>query len=104
VTLNRGSRSGNTMVDGFGQADSLLCHVGGVGRRREAGELLDGAIGQAGQHVGQVLANGYAQLAAALDEAEDRGDLRHRFFTSQVQTIPTADGNGTHRVFGPICR
>jgi hypothetical protein len=51
VTLNRGSRSGNTMVDGFGQADSLLCHVGGVGRRREAGELLDGAIGQAGQHV-----------------------------------------------------
>lgn len=31
------TRSGNNIVDEFGQAGRLLCHVGGVGRRGETG-------------------------------------------------------------------
>lgn len=31
------TRSGNYIVDEFGQAGRLLCHVGGVGRRGETG-------------------------------------------------------------------
>jgi type IV secretion system protein VirB9 len=44
-----GTRSGKPMVDGFGgRRDKLLGHFGGVGRRVEAGQLVDGAISQAG--------------------------------------------------------
>ena len=43
------TRSGKPMVDGFGgRRDKLLGHFGGVGRRVEAGQLVDGAISQAG--------------------------------------------------------
>lgn len=37
ILLNVCTRSGNYIVDEFGQAGRLLCHVGGVGRRGETG-------------------------------------------------------------------
>lgn len=85
------------MVDGFGgRRDRLLGHFGGVGRRGEAGQLVDGAIRQAGQYVGQVLADGDTQLAAAFNDGKDGGDLGPALFTAQVQPIPPANRNGTH--------
>jgi hypothetical protein len=49
LALENCTRSGKPMVDGFGgRRDKLLGHFGGVGRRVEAGQLVDGAISQAG--------------------------------------------------------
>ena len=67
--------------------DRLFCRFGGVGHRGEFVQGLDGAIGQAGQHVGQIFTNGHVQLAATLDDAEDGGDLRSRFLAAQMQPV-----------------
>jgi len=64
---------------------------------------LDGAIGQGGQYVGKILTNGNAQFVAALDDAEDSGDLGSGLFASQVQPIAAADRNGAHRIFLLVC-
>jgi hypothetical protein len=67
----------------------LVCHFGGVGSGGKASQLVDGAIGQAGQHVDQVLANGDAQFAATLYDAEDGDGLVSGLFASQVlECIP----------------
>ena len=71
--------------------DRLLCQVGGVGRGCDAGQLLDGAIGHAGKHIGQIPANGDAQPATGLDNTEDGGDLGSSLFTSHMQPIFPAD-------------
>lgn len=49
----------------------LLCHLDGVGGRGEFVQRLDGAVGQAGQHVEQVFADRYAESAAAPHDAKD---------------------------------
>jgi hypothetical protein len=85
------TRSGKAMVDGLGgRRDKLLGHFGGVGCGGKGGQLLDGAIGQSGRHVGQVLANGETQLAAAFNDGKDGGDLGSSLFAAQVQPIPPA--------------
>jgi len=55
---------------------------------------VDGAVGEAWQHVGQIFANGHVQFAAALDDREDGGDLRAGFLASQMQQffLPIAIG------------
>ena len=80
----------------------LLCHLGGVGCGREAGTILDRTIGETGQRVSRVLANGHAQLVAAFDDAEDGGDPGSSFLAAQMQPIAPANRNRPHRVFSPI--
>jgi hypothetical protein len=76
------------MVDGSGQpGDRPLCRFGCVGRRGEFGQGLDGALGQAGQHLGQIFANEHVQFVADLDDAEDGGDLRSRFLAAKLRPI-----------------
>lgn len=53
-------------LTGSGRRDRLLCDCQGADRGREAGELFDGAVGEAGQQVSEVGADGDAQLSAAL--------------------------------------
>lgn len=65
---------------------------------------MDGAVGQTGQDVGQILADGDIQFAAALDDAENGGDLWSRFFTSQVQPVLPTNRNRPHRVLRPVGR
>jgi hypothetical protein len=52
---------------------------------------LDGAVGQAGQHIKQVFADGYAESAAALHDAKDGGYLGSRFLASEVQPVTPSD-------------
>ena len=66
---------------------------GGVGGGCEFGEALDGAVGEAGEHVGQVFADGYAEPAAALDDGEDGGDFWAGLLASQVQPVLPSDGD-----------
>jgi hypothetical protein len=53
----------------------LFAEFGGVGCRGQVDQGLDGAIGHAGEHVGQILADGDREPAAALDDGEDGGDF-----------------------------
>ena len=55
--------------------DRLRGQAGGVVGWGESGQRMDGALGQAGQHFGQILANRDARLAAALDDGEESCDL-----------------------------
>ena len=80
-------------LTGSDRRDRLLCLGGGVGCGGKVGQPVDGAIGEAGQHVCQVLANGNAQFAAALYDAEDGGDLGSGLFAAQVQPIPPSNRN-----------
>ena len=80
----------------------LFCQSGGIGRRSEFGQGLDGAIGESRQYVGQVLADGNAELAAAFDDAEDGGDFWTGFLAADVQPIPPSDRNRAHGIFGPV--
>ncbi|HSY71364.1 MAG TPA: hypothetical protein VK798_03950 [Alloacidobacterium sp.] len=73
--------------------DTLLCQFGGVCHRSEFGQVLDGAVGEARQHIGQVLADRHTEFAAALDDAEDGGDFGAGFLAADVQPIPPADRN-----------
>jgi len=80
------------MVDGFGVCEGrLLCHSCGVGHRGEFGQRLDGAVGQTGQHIGQVLADGYAKLAAALHDGENGRYLGTRFLAADLQPVAPSD-------------
>ena len=45
----------------------LLAEFGSVGGRGQVGQGPDGAIGHAGENVGQILADGDREPAAALD-------------------------------------
>ncbi|AXC15814.1 hypothetical protein ACPOL_6602 [Acidisarcina polymorpha] len=56
-------RPANTMVDGPQAArNRLLCRFGCVSGWGELGQGLDVAVGQAGQHVGQILRMGTSSL------------------------------------------
>jgi hypothetical protein len=52
-----------------------------------------GTICQAGEYVGQVLANRDAQLAAAFDDGQDGRDFGSSLFASQVQPVPPSNGD-----------
>ena len=82
----------------------LLCDCGGVGSWGELGQGLDGAISKAGQSVGQILANGDTEFSAALDDAEEGGDLWARLFASQVQPVFSSNGYRSHRILRPVGR
>ena len=97
-----GSRSGKAIVDCWAGCGRLLGQACGVGCWRAANQILDGAIGESGQRVGQVLADGDAQFAAALNDAEDGGDLGASLFASQVQPVLSSDRYGAHRIFSPV--
>jgi hypothetical protein len=56
-------------------------------------EIVDGAVSEAGQHVCEVFADGYAEPAAALDHGEDGGDFWACLFTAQVQPVLPSDGD-----------
>jgi hypothetical protein len=74
VAIN--SHSANTMVSGSVRAgNSLLCGIGDAGCRENASEDPDGAVCEAGEHIGQVLKERHAQLAAALNNREDGRDF-----------------------------
>ena len=66
---------------------------GGVGGGCEFGEALDGAVGEAGEHVGEVFSDGDAEAATALDHGEDGGDFWTCLFTAQVQPVLPSDGD-----------
>ena len=80
----------------------LLAEFGGVGGRGEVDQGLDGAIGHAGEHVGQILADGDREPAAALDDREDGGDFGASLLAPQVQPILASDGDRTHGIFGEV--
>lgn len=62
------------MLDGVVESGiRFLCHFGGAGGRDEFGQGVYGAVGQAGQHVGQVSADGHTEFAADLHDREDGG-------------------------------
>jgi len=56
-------------------------------------EIVDGAVSEAGQHVCEVFADGYAEPAAALDGGEDGGDFWAGLLASQVQPVLAASGD-----------
>jgi hypothetical protein len=56
-------------------------------------EIVDGAVSEAGQHVCEVFADGYAEQAAALDDGEDGGDFWAGLLASQVQPVLAPDGD-----------
>ena len=72
-----------------------LCAVGSVGSWCDLGYGLDGAIGQPGQHVDEVFADGDIEPAAALDNREDSGDLRTGLLTTEVQPVHAAKSDST---------
>ena len=80
-------------MTGLAGRDRQFCVYGGVGDGSDLGELLDGAIGQSGQHMGQVFSNGYTEFAAALDDQEDDGDLWPGLFAAHVQPFASSSGN-----------
>ncbi len=57
--------------------------VSGVGSWGERSKALDGAVGQSGQDISQVLADWNAKTTAALDHREDGGDLRAGFLAAR---------------------
>ena len=59
-------------------------------------EIVDGAVSEAGQHVCEVFADGYAEPAAALDDGEDGGDFWAGLLASQVDPVLAAC---RHRAF-----
>ena len=69
---------------------------GGVGGGCEFGEAQDGAVGEPGEHVSQVFADGHAKAAAALDDGEDGGDFWAGLFTAQVQPVLPPDRDSTN--------
>ena len=93
-----------TWLTGSDRRGRLLCDFVGVGGGRKAIQLVDGAIGEPGQRVGQVFADGDAEFAAALHNAEDSGDLWAGLFASQVQPVFSSNRNRPHRVLGPVSR
>jgi len=82
----------------------LLCHLDGVGGRGQLVQRLDGAVGQARQHVEQVFADGYAESAAALHDAKDGGYLGSSVLASEMQPVAPSDRNRAHRILGPVRR
>jgi hypothetical protein len=73
--------------------DRLHCHLAGIGSWGEFGQGLDGAVGEAGQHIKQILANRNIQFAATLDDAEDSGNLWSRLFAAYMQPILPANSD-----------
>ena len=78
-------------MTGSDRQGRLLFHLGVIVRWGEFGEGLDGAISQTGQHVGQIFADGHAQFAAALDDANDGGDLRPCLLAADMQPVAPSD-------------
>jgi hypothetical protein len=48
---------------------------------------LDGAVCQAWQHIGHVLADRHIEFAAAFDDREDGGDFGSGFLAADMQPV-----------------
>lgn len=92
----------STRLTGEYGAIRLLTEFGGVGGRSEFGQGPDGAVGHTGEHVGQILADGDREPAAALDHGEDGGDFGTSLLASPVQPVAPSDGYGRHGVLCEI--
>jgi hypothetical protein len=83
-------RTTNPIVDGIPEAESSLLHsICCIVGRGELCQCLYAAVCQSGQYVSQVLVDGDIQFAAALDDAEDGGDLRASLLAAQMQPVFT---------------
>ena len=54
---------------------------------RDVCERLDGAVGEARQHIREVLADGDSKPTAALDNRDNRSDLRACFTAADVDPV-----------------
>jgi hypothetical protein len=109
-TLGRGDRRSNVSIRATAglrsiwPADKLLCMFGGVGGGRKFSETLDGSVGETGEHMSQVFADGHAETSAALDDGEDGGDFWAGLFAADMQPVLAPDRDGAHGVLGEVGR
>ena len=70
--------------------------------RREFGDLPVCALGDAGEHVAQILMGIDATPAATFDNRVDHGAALSGFGVSEKQPVLLADGRGSNRIFNSV--
>lgn len=65
---------------------------------------FDGAVGESGKDLGQVLADRKSESAAAFDDGEDCRNLGASFLASKMHPVFPTDGHRSHGVFGQVIR
>src|SRR6516165_5414645 len=74
----------------------------GPGSRCKFCDALDGCVSESGQNVGEVIANGDFESAAAFDHGEDSGYARSGLFAPDMDPVISANCDGPHRVLRKV--
>ena len=69
---------------------------------REFWQVLDGCVGEPGQHGGEVFTDGDVKPSAGFDDRQDGGHAWSCFYMSDVGPVAAAKCDGAHGVPGEV--